>query len=65
MAVFDALNALGRLYDRDGRVVRGGLDRTAGIWRSYREQLVAARAADEPLAPQQEAFDFPTRVVLR
>jgi hypothetical protein len=38
------------LHGRGGPVVRGGLDRTKGIRRSYREQLAAVRVTAEPLA---------------
>lgn len=51
LAVFIALNAIGMVHDRDGRVARGGLDRAAGVRRGYHEQLAALRAAGSPHAP--------------
>lgn len=39
LAAFTVVNALGMVHDRQGRVVRGGLDRASGVRRSYREQL--------------------------
>jgi 6-aminohexanoate-oligomer endohydrolase len=39
------------VHDRDGRVVRGGLDPATGERRSYHEQLAALHDAGEPPAP--------------
>lgn len=46
IAVFIVVNALGMIHDRQGQVVRGGLERKTGIRRSFREQLEAQLAAD-------------------
>lgn len=51
IAVFVVLNSMGMIHDRDGRVVRGGLDRSSGVRRSYHEQLAALRATGERAAP--------------
>ncbi|HEU4323518.1 MAG TPA: P1 family peptidase [Roseiflexaceae bacterium] len=51
LAVFVALNAIGMVHDRAGRVVRGGLDRASGRRRSYAEQLAALRASGDAPAP--------------
>lgn len=39
IAVFSVVNALGMVHDRQGHVVRGGLDRASGQRHSFREQL--------------------------
>lgn len=51
VAVFVAINAVGMVHERDGRVVRGGLDPATGARRSYHEQLVALRAGGDASAP--------------
>jgi 6-aminohexanoate-oligomer endohydrolase len=51
VAVFVALNAVGMVHDRAGRVVRGGLDRTTGTRHSYYEQLAATGVAGSAAAP--------------
>lgn len=50
IAVFTVVNALGMVHDRQGQVVRGGLDPASGVRRSFREQLEAHLSNGAPTA---------------
>jgi L-aminopeptidase/D-esterase-like protein len=52
LAVFTAVNALGAVVDRDGRVVRGNLDPDRGERRGYLDALRERLDEGEPPAPE-------------
>jgi L-aminopeptidase/D-esterase-like protein len=51
LAVFTVVNAVGAIVDRDGTVVRGHYDRTAGGRRALVEELERRLATGEPTRP--------------
>jgi L-aminopeptidase/D-esterase-like protein len=64
LAVFTVVNAIGVIVDRQGQVVRGGLDPQTGLRQSLVEEAEQILAGQEPLSPFRAAGNTTLTVVI-